>query len=353
MMRIVAIVSMLFAISVRDGHACTTFRLQGPDGPIIGKSYDWATAPGHLVWSPAGHRKRAFLPGSLATPYEWTVRYGSATFVQYGRELPNGGMNTEGLVVEVMWLNEADTMTTDARPAVSELQWIQLQLDRHATVKQVVAAAGDVRIARIYAHVHYLVCDATGECAAFEPIGGRLVVTHGDAMAFPVLANEPYAEGLASARQCVGLGGHGPIGKTTRSEHRFARAARRTGAPGTMTDAFEQLDDVAQGDYTKWQIVYQPKTLEIAFRTANARAIKRVGPLSALSAACTSGALFVDLDVEAPGPVAWAPWSAEANTRLLTTNFQDLGASKQERRLLAVLAAAAAGYPIGLRCGTP
>ncbi|MBT9557088.1 MAG: linear amide C-N hydrolase [Myxococcales bacterium] len=353
LMRALAVLSILVALPTRPSHACTTFRLQGPEGPVIGKSYDWDTAPGHLVWNPAGARKRAFLPGLLDTPYEWTARYGSATFVQYGRELPNGGMNTEGLVVEVMWLNEAEAMAVDRRPAVSELQWIQLQLDRHATVREVVAAADEVRIARIYARVHYLVCDATGECAALEPLGGRLVVTHGDALTFPVLANEPYADGLASAQQCAGLGGKEAIGRTARTGHRFARAAKRTVTPGTPADAFVQLEDVAQGGFTKWQIVYQPKTREIAWRTSNARAIKRSGPLSALPAACATGARYVDLDVEAAGPVTWVPWTAEANTRLLTGNYEELATSTQERRLLGVLAAAAAGYPVGIRCQSP
>ena len=36
------------------------------------------------------------------TPASWVSKYGSVTFNQYGRELPTGGMNEAGLVVETI-----------------------------------------------------------------------------------------------------------------------------------------------------------------------------------------------------------------------------------------------------------
>ena len=37
----------------------------------------------------------------------WTSKFGNVTFNQYGKEFPTGGMNENGLVIELMWLNEA------------------------------------------------------------------------------------------------------------------------------------------------------------------------------------------------------------------------------------------------------
>ncbi len=155
--------------------ACTTFALDGPTGPQQGKSYDWFMGQGMLIANPAGRQKVALLT-SRSTPARWTAKYGSLTFNQYGHELPNGGMNEAGLVVEIMWLKQAQHEPADARPAINELQWIQMQLDLHSTVQQVVQHAKDVRIERVSGLVHYLVCDKTSACASFEHLDGALVI---------------------------------------------------------------------------------------------------------------------------------------------------------------------------------
>ena len=48
----------------------------------------------------------------------WTAQYGSITFNQYGRELPTGGINEAGLVVESMALSEARYPEPDHRPYI-------------------------------------------------------------------------------------------------------------------------------------------------------------------------------------------------------------------------------------------
>src|SRR5262249_23092858 len=199
------------------------------------------------------------------------------TFNQSGREMPNGGMNDAGLVVEVMWLDSSVFPPRDARPVVSELQWIQYQLDNFATVAEATAHAADVRVERGYAKVHYLACDRTGACAAFEHIGGKLVVTAGDKLPVKALTNHTYADSLAFWKQHASAP---PAGRG--SLERFARAASLAGAarsaqPADLTArAFGILDSVRQGDMSQWNIVYDPVALTVSFRTHKNGRIKRV-----------------------------------------------------------------------------
>src|SRR5439155_16235802 len=131
------------------------------------------------------------------TPARWRSKYGSVTFNQFGRDHPMGGMNEQGLVVEVMWLRGTDYgKDGDPRPAVNELQFIQHLLDTAADVKEALAAAEKLRIARAHAEVHFLACDKGGACASLEYLGGALVTHAGAALPVPVLTNDTYARSV-------------------------------------------------------------------------------------------------------------------------------------------------------------
>src|SRR4029078_10405029 len=92
---------------------------------------------------------------------------------------PAGGMTDGGVVVEIMWLDSSEYERADQRPTLNELQWIQYQLDSHATGAEVIAAAPGVRVSPVHARVHSLACDKTSACAAFEWVDGKRVVTSG------------------------------------------------------------------------------------------------------------------------------------------------------------------------------
>jgi hypothetical protein len=133
------------------------------------------------------------------------------------------------------------------------------------------ADVAEVRVTSQTARVHFLACDRTGACAAVELVGGRQVVTTGEAMPWRVLTNSTYAESRAfTARR-----GGSALPAGAGSLERFARAAalsraaadRDTGAPGLADDAFALLDSVSQGAGSVWNIVYDPVRLLVRFRT--------------------------------------------------------------------------------------
>lgn len=176
---------------------CTTFVLKGKERIYFGRNLDWFWEDGLTIINPRDVQKTAFLM-TEGSPTKWTSRYGSVTFNQCGRELPFGGMNETGLVVENMVLPETGYAAPDARPAVNLFQWIQYQLDNCRSVGEVIATDGKLRVepppasVRNMARVHYLVCDAEGNCAAIEFLDGKMVVHRGPALECRALANETY-----------------------------------------------------------------------------------------------------------------------------------------------------------------
>ena len=165
-------------------------RLDHDDQPLVGKNYDWGVEDGLVIINKRGVKKTAIaLNEDFGQPAKWTSKYGSITFNQYGREMPMGGMNETGLVVEMMMLRETQYPAHDSRPSISNLQWIQYQLDNFSTVKEVISSDSKVRIYSGNTGLHYMACDKMGNCASIEFIGGKLVYHINETMPVKVLTN--------------------------------------------------------------------------------------------------------------------------------------------------------------------
>lgn len=319
--------------------ACTSFLLEAQGGPLVGKSYDWHMGQGLVMVNKRGVSKRALALAPGDRPASWVSRHASLTFNQYGRELPNGGMNDAGLVVEVLWLDSSRYPRPDDRPTVNELQWIQLQLDSFSTVEEMMAAAPKVRIAPVYAKVHYFACDRTGACAAFEALDGKEVVSAGAR----ALTNHPYPELAAfAARTKAAPAGRGSLA-------RFVRASRASaGAHGDpVAAAFRILDEV-RGPTSQWNIVYEPGSLTVHFRSRTSPAIKRLA-LSSLDASCTSEVALLDIDAPQGGDATarLEPYRLETNRRLIEKSARHLGP-----RLPPGAVELVARYPSALACSS-
>lgn len=292
--------AFLAAILVADvAGACTTFCTRG----LFGRNYDFEIGYGMLVVNKRGMAKRA----TTKQPAVWTSRYGSLTFNQFGRDLPTGGMNEKGLVVELMWLDGTRYPKADERPAVGTLEWIQYQLDTAATVDDVVANMKTVRISERGVPLHYLVADADGGVAAIEFLDGQPVVHRGKALEVPVLANDTYASSLAALR------GEGPSGGST---PRFVRAANMLPKATSVDDAFAILEAVAQPGSTQWSIVYDQRKRVVTYRT-KANGERRSVRLAALDFSCAKPVKVLDIDAGSGDVTArFADYTYEANFAL-------------------------------------
>lgn len=317
---ILAALALTLASTV-PAPACTTFCLRDEGRIVFGKNYDWNVGDGMLVVNKRGVARTADAEDD-PKPARWESKYGSVSFNQYGRDFPSGGINEAGLTIELMWMEGSRYPAADARPAVDVLQWIQYQLDNHATVAEVLASEKGLRITS-QVPIHYLVADRKGQVATVEFLNGRMVAHTGKDLPMAVLANSTYADSVAFARK---QGDDAPAG--IGSLPRFARAASRVrtfDAKGAdpVAYAFDTLDQVAQPGYTQWSIVYEVDRGRVHFRTRDQRKIRSLD-LKAVDFSCATPVRVLDLDADVQGDVAnrLVPYTRDLNRELVTASFR-------------------------------
>jgi penicillin V acylase-like amidase (Ntn superfamily) len=286
--------ALVAGLAASPARACTTFL----DGDVVGKCYDWSMGQGLVLINPRGLVKQALPMSPKDRPAQWRAAYSSVTFNQYGRELPNGGMNDAGLVVEVMWLDETALPSPDQRPTVNELQWIQYALDRWSSVAELATHAAELRVSRVSGRVHYLACDRSHACAAFEYVGGKLVVTQSPDLVVPVLTNNTFADSASRLRIYRGFGGDRTVPSGSGSLDRFVRAASLVRSQETPARILESVHNGA----SQWQILYDVAQLSVSWRTRASDKWKTVN-LSRLAEGCDQPAKMLDIDVDRQGDV--------------------------------------------------
>lgn len=286
---------------------------------IFGRNYDWVTDAGMVCTNLRGFSKTSMKAAEGRT-ISWVSQYGSITFNQYGKEFPTGGMNEKGLVVELMWLDETKYPKPDDRPAVDVLQWVQYQLDNCATVDDVIATDKNIRIASVgNTPLHYLVADATGNAATIEFLDGKMLVHKGGDLSLPVLTNSVYNES-AKLYNSSSANGNNSLDRFTKACN-MIRDFKNSPADYPITDyAFNILADVAQGNYTKWSIVYDITNKTIQFKTNRFSQIKKVS-FSSFDLACTSTAKVWDMNQNAAGAIdgRFENFSTTINRRIVET----------------------------------
>lgn len=278
---VVAVLFLLAALPVaQPARACTAF-LQAD--LIAGKNYDWNLDQGLILVNKKGIAKRALLLNPAEKAAEWVSKYGSVSFNQYGREMPNGGMNEAGLVVETLMLPCTQNPGEDDRPAVTA--WVQYQLDNSGTIDDVVASDKTIRISQgMPMPIHFFVADAQGQAAVVEFIEGKMVCHTGEQLPHKLITNDTCDQSLAYLAQHSGFGGSQEIRKSSRgSLDRFVIAADRLKAfqpdgsrQAAIEYAFDTLAAVRQGKATKWSIVHDVKNLEIHYKTERCDKIRTV-----------------------------------------------------------------------------
>lgn len=334
-----------------DASACTTFTLQEGSLNIFGRNYDWSVGDGAVIANKRGLKKTAMkAKDETGTPATWKAKYGSITFNQYGREFPQGGMNEAGLVVEILAVPEGQYPAVDARPYVGKAQYRQYLLDMFATVQEVIDSDSLIRVSAAGKGpmTHLYLSDRTGASAVIEFIGGKRVVYSGSTLPVRALSNSSYADSLASwqARKI-------PAEDKWKSVERFFGAAD---AAGTFTGkgvkapvdyAFGTLGRVAQGEKTKWSIVYDINNRLLFYRTAANTKVREIS-LKDVDFACKSPVALMDIDAGS-GDVTRGlqPYTLQANRKLIADAF---GKTDFLKGIPAQTIDAIAAYPESAKC---
>jgi len=327
---------VLIIWTVNDSSACTAFGIsQGDNHQVVGKNYDWDVDDGLIIVNKKGVTKTAF---GQANPATWVSQFGSVTFNQYGREMPNGGMNEAGLVVEILWLRESRYPSGDRRPAVGNLQWIQYQLDNYSSIDQVIASDTLIRIAPDYGvNVHYFVCDSSGQSAVVEFLDGKMRSFAHDNLPVAAITNNTYEQSLAYLKKYEGFGGQQPMGERDNSSDvysraasldRFAHAAKFIGEYDHGPDddlieyTFGALDKTRSGDRTQWSIVYDISSRKIYCKTMKSSKIKEID-MKKFDFSCQSAVMVLDINSAKFSNVndAFKNYSLEINSDLIRRSF--------------------------------
>jgi penicillin V acylase-like amidase (Ntn superfamily) len=309
-----------------SSQACTTFQIQKQGQVFFGINYDWMVADALILINKRGTKKPPYVrPDDKGRPMEWTSKYGSITFNQYGRELPTGGMNQAGLVIESMSLRSTKFEPPDQRPYLgSTLLWKQYMLDTCATVEQVLAATKKVRLSPSSRSIglHFLISDAGGGCAIIEFLDGKQVVYQGKSLPKRALTNNTYKASLKSltSRDLIEI-------DWWNSFSRFRTAARMVSKYGQdqkqppLDYAYKILKAVSQGA-TQWSIIYDQKNLKAYIRTKNNPKLRMVD-LKKFDLSCSAPVMMLDIDADLEGNInsKFKPYTLAANKDLIKSSF--------------------------------
>jgi choloylglycine hydrolase len=258
---------LLILVTKYELYGCTAFSLKQDNKAVVGCSYDWELDDGLIFVNKRGIKKEAIVISPDESPAQWVSVYGSVTFNQYGREIPIMGMNEAGLVLSSLWLDETQYPEPDGRKAVTN--WMQYVLDTCGSIGGIQEKSKKVKIDKLMpASLQFFVCDENGQAAVFEFLEGKMVCITGDNMPVPVITNYTYNSRIKLYEKWK----QGDSLKNVR-DRRFIKAARsleqkQVGKNKRIEEqAFSILDTVRQGNFTKWQIVFNQTKKQITYKT--------------------------------------------------------------------------------------
>ena len=334
-------------------EACTTVSLANTNQRLLAKSYDWHIENAFVMANKKGQIKKSIVLSADDSPVEWKSKYNSITFNQYGRELPNAGMNEQGLIVEVMVLDTSSYPSADDRSVINESQVVQHALDTAATVEEALPVFTENRMKPVMVQLHYLVCDLT-ECAIIEYRDGTEKVYRNAALPYQALTNNDYDQSLSHLATYTGFGGTRAIpARTGDSLGRFviaastAKAVQTNGQVLTADSAFDVLKRV-ESSGTQWQIVYDQINRKVSFKTKSKQTVKTFdaslnSPL--MQGSCKDSSVMVLPMVQATGGDKTAQFRAYNSEENASTIRRHLFGQVPARVI-----AAAVNYPSTVIC---
>lgn len=213
-----------------QANACTRAMYVGEDGTVItGRSMDWMEDLQTDLWVfPRGMVRNGNAGPDSPT---WTSQYGSVIASAYNIASADG-MNEKGLVVNMLYLAEADYGDDTKNPPISVGLWAQYMLDHYATVAEAVEGqtAKPLRIIApklpngSAASLHLSISDPSGDSAIFEYLNGKLVIHH--SREYIVMTNSPvYDQQLALDTYWKKIGGSAFLPGTNSAADRYVRAS--------------------------------------------------------------------------------------------------------------------------------
>ena len=321
---------LILTIGSPLAYACSSFVLKNGNNVLLGKNFDWTFDKGYIIKNLKSTTKTAYCThnGKAAS---WTSRYGSITFNQNGKDMPYGGMNEMGLVVEMLWLDETRFNISDDKTYLNELEWIQYQLDNFKGVDEVIAHIDDLKIYPIKGKIHYILADVGGKSVIIEYLDGMPKIYEKEANSCQAITNKPV---IFSEKYIDNIQG---VPKNNTSEiyryHRLESQIRDLqGSNGFLEkDAFQLLESVriAKGDFkTVWSIVYNLENKSISFFSHSHQKTKKVY-LNNIDFNQSSGSFNINQDKDLVLDTKFSRLTEQANFKMVSASLGHLAFDKE------------------------
>jgi penicillin V acylase-like amidase (Ntn superfamily)/uncharacterized protein (DUF2141 family) len=271
--------TILFStVILQSAYPCSSFVLKNGKTILLGKNFDWTFDQGYIIKNLKNTTKVAYCTHN-GTPAGWTSKYGSITFNQNGKEMPYGGMNETGLVVEMLWMEDTRFNISDDKTYLNELEWIQYQLDNYQTVDEVVTHIENLKIYPIKGKIHYILADSRGKSVIIEYSDGKPEIYEKEASSCQAITNKSvtYSEKYIENIKGIKKNNTSPTYRYHKLEKQIKKLQDSNGF-SEMT-AFHMLKNVSipKGDFkTMWSIVYNIEHKTISFFSHSHKKIKQI-----------------------------------------------------------------------------
>lgn len=271
-----ALVAFLM-LTPKNGNACSTFKLQKGNELIYGHNLNEGDmgVPGMIFINKRSIFKNGTTLNEIITKeqanpstYSWISRYGSVTFNNLGKDLPDGGMNEVGLYIWEM-NEEADYPKNKDLPKLMHANWMQYVLDNCLTLDEAILSASQFQIDGWT--WHYFISDSNGNCASLAFIDGKVKVNKGVNMPIPGLFNTPYDREMELLKYYQGFGGLYEIELNNPEVPRFVKTAAMIRDYDLSINAvdygFEMLKNISVYDAPEWSIIFDANRRNVYFKT--------------------------------------------------------------------------------------
>jgi penicillin V acylase-like amidase (Ntn superfamily) len=230
---------------------------------VLGKNLDWELGNGLIVFNPKNKAKKSVV---ARKPLNWKSKFCSITFNQFGKNLPLGGMNEAGLVIEELSTWPVDYPNDTSLSCLNEFEWVQYNLDSYASISEVIENVDNYSISKFFFGLHFIIADSSGNSAIVEFINGKAEISLKNNFPFLALTNNNYKELLKSYNYY--LNSRRNELNISQSQDRFIKLIHllKSNSVSTSFSAMNILDSVKVDD-TRWQIVYNASDLEIYYKT--------------------------------------------------------------------------------------
>jgi penicillin V acylase-like amidase (Ntn superfamily) len=302
---------LLYLITLRHMKGilmCTTFKLKNSQQLTLSQNYDFYYGHGLVIVNKQGIKKVALCDAlttknlydnALKTP-RWVSQYGSITFNQFSREIPTCGVNEKGLAIASMWHDTKNVNKAQTDNSITELQWIQYQLDCYSTLDEVIKNLSDLDVRVEIYPMHYSICDAKGNSGVIEIKQGKLHAYH--PLKHHACSNAGIEASIEYSRKHDGQAPeditikHPILDRASKALHLTQAFNESTKLKEAVSSSFNILDSVSlpvgfkdlfkwvgkgiPPSQTFWQIVFDLSAFKIHFKTKENKNIRSIDILA-------------------------------------------------------------------------